>query len=383
MQSGHHQAAEALMDLLDKRLNDIEMKKIDLFTETNSLLEKTIAKGYLKWIRHAPASYDFVYKHIFNDTFSNERQFKWYQPIFMRKMKQIIEREQPDLIFCTHSFPSSMLSKLKLKGKCQIPVINVYTDFFINSVWGREGIDAHLLPTEASKKTLMKYKPIPKHLAISGIPVHPDITGKTHRHRTSFDATDQPTVIVAGGNSGLGCIDNLFEQLKLSKSFRFKVLCGNNKKLLEEIRSWNLNHIEAMPYLSSRDDMNELYNQSDAMITKPGGVTVSEGIKKNLPMFIHSALPGQEEINMEYLVPAGLVFELSSNNSLEKQLQHVLMDETLMQRWQQTVNQYQQQRDIKNDTEMVRFIESILNPMSEENLAEVKSERRYLYSVPE
>lgn len=383
MQSGHHQAAEALMDLLDKRLNDVEMKKIDLFTETNKLLEKSIAAGYLKWIRHAPASYDFVYKHIFNDTFSNEREFKWYQPIFMRKMKQIIEQEQPDLIFCTHSFPSSMLSKLKLKGKCQVPVVNVYTDFFVNSVWGCEGVDAHLLPTKVSKLKLSKNRLIPKQMMVSGIPVHPDILRERNRHKTSYSCTDQPTIIVAGGNSGLGCIDNLFEQLKMSDSFRFKVLCGNNKKLLEEIESWQLDHIEALPYLSSRAEMNKLYNQADAMITKPGGVTISEGIKKNLPMFIHSALPGQEEINMDYLVPAGLVFELNGSDSLENQLQRVLMDETLMKRWQQAMNQYHHELDIKNDGDMIQFINSLLDPVHEEDIVELKSNSGFLSPVQE
>ena len=33
-----------------------------------------------------------------------------------------------------------------MKGKCNVPIINVYTDFFINNVWGKEGIDLHLYP---------------------------------------------------------------------------------------------------------------------------------------------------------------------------------------------------------------------------------------------
>ena len=50
--------------------------------------------------------------------------------------------------------------------------------------------------------------------------------------------------------------------------------------------------------------MNELYSMADAIITKPGGVTISEALKKGLPIFIHSALPGQEEINLKLIKKA-------------------------------------------------------------------------------
>ncbi|WLV25402.1 galactosyldiacylglycerol synthase [Aciduricibacillus chroicocephali] len=382
MQSGHHQAAEALMDLLSERLPDAEMKKIDLITETNTLLEKMISEGYMKWIHHAPASYDFVYKHLFYDSISNEHQFKWYQPLFMRKMRQILKREQPDLVVCTHSFPSSIISKLKMRGECDVPVVNAYTDLFINCVWGRDGIDAHLLPTDQSKKNLERNHPKPRGMAVTGIPVHPEIKRTDCRDITAFKDSEHPIVLVAGGNSGIGRIDNLFEQLKQSQQFHFKVLCGHNKRLHAEIEAWNLEHIEALPYISSRSEMNDLYDCADAMITKPGGVTVSEGLRKCLPMFIHSALPGQEEINMDYLVPHGLVFELQPREEIESQLRHVLMDETRMHRFQQAVSRYRDAIDLKSDDEVFRFIIRLLEPETEK-VMEVGSKAGFLFPVQE
>ncbi len=54
--------------------------------------------------------------------------------------------------------------------------------------------------------------------------------------------------------------------------------------------------------------MNVLYEQAHAIITKPGGVTLSEALCKRLPIFTHSALPGQEEINKQYLLAKNLIF---------------------------------------------------------------------------
>ena len=60
--------------------------------------------------------------------------------------------------------------------------------------------------------------------------------------------------------------------------------------------------------------MNKLYDQVDAIITKPGGVTVSEALRKRLPIFVHSTLPGQEQINLHVLKSQKLVFELDQKN---------------------------------------------------------------------
>ena len=41
------------------------------------------------------------------------------------------------------------------------------------------------------------------------------------------------------------------------------------------------------------------------MITKPGGLTVSECLAKHKPMLLVSPIPGQEERNADYLLEAG------------------------------------------------------------------------------
>lgn len=179
MQSGHHQVAEALMDLLKKHTNGVILKKVDLLSYTNNSLEKMITTGYLKWIRYAPETYNLAYKNLFYVNSKKERPFKWCQLIFLKKMEQLIDEENPDLIVCTHGFPSQLLSQLKLKGKCNVPIINVYTDFFINNVWGSKGIDFHFIPSQKLKEKLLSKNQIPKHsMMVTGIPVHEEITKK-------------------------------------------------------------------------------------------------------------------------------------------------------------------------------------------------------------
>ncbi len=359
MQSGHHQVAEAVMDLLKNHTDDLTFKKIDLLSYTNKSLEKVITNGYLNWIRYAPETYNLAYKSFFYVPPTKKHSFKWYQPLFLKKMERLIEEEKPDLLVCTHGFPSYLLSKLKMKGKCDIPIINVYTDFFINSVWGREGIDIHFLPSQEIKAKLGRKYQIPnQQMIVTGIPVHEEIS-KTLNRKQHND--NRLKILLSGGNSGLGGILKLAEELKSSTNLNFLVLCGNNKKLYDEILSWDLEHITPLTYLTSRSEMNLLYEEVDAIISKPGGVTISEAIRKRLPIFVHAALPGQEEINLQYLKRKELIFELDQESSLEKQLLGVLMDQKKMNRWEHAIDSYQQGIELEKPEKIVELIETILD----------------------
>lgn len=361
MQSGHHQVADAIMDMIKNRIDDIELKKIDLMSYTNKSLEKIISRSYLKWIRFAPATYNVVYKKHFYSQKQTKNSYKIYQGIFIKKMEQLIDEEKPDAIVCTHGFPSYLLSQLKMQGKCNVPVINVYTDFFINNVWAKEGIDFHFVPSLEVKRNLMEVYKIPSEkIIVTGIPTHEEILKTTHRNFTR----EKPQILVAGGNSGLGGILKLSSEMKNSKQFNFTVLCGNNQKLYDEILSWDLDHINPLPYISSRTEMNQIYDAVDAIITKPGGVTISEVLKKRLPIFVHAYLPGQEEINMTYLKKQQLVFELNQTVSLESQLNKILKDTRKMKQWEQSIDLFQKGLQLETPEQMVDVVNWILDKKS-------------------
>ncbi|QCJ44098.1 glycosyltransferase [Bacillus sp. S3] len=358
MQSGHHQVAEALMDLLKNHTDDIMVKKVDLLSYSNKSLEKMITKGYLNWIRYAPETYNLAYKSFFYMPAAKEHTFKWYQPFFLKKMEQLLAEEKPDLLVCTHGFPSYLLSKLKRKGKCNIPIINVYTDFFVNNVWGKDGIDLHFLPSQQVKETLFEKDHIPKQqMIVTGIPVHKEITRNAAIRKTN---NGRPKILIAGGNSGLSGIVKFTAELKQSTEVDYIVLCGKNRKLYEEILSWNIKHIKPLPYLSSRSDMDTLYEAVDAIMTKPGGVTISEALQKRLPIFVHTMLPGQEKVNLRYLTDQKLVFKLDQNASIEKQLITVLKDDDKMNRWEQAIDSYQKGIELKAKEDMVDLIKEVL-----------------------
>ncbi|MFQ3544935.1 galactosyldiacylglycerol synthase [Halobacillus rhizosphaerae] len=341
MPSGHHHAADAIIDGLKSRSEEIECKKIDFLSDISPFLEKSVASFYLKWIKASPKTYNLAYQRFSYTNEPDKKPYLWYERLFLNKMEQLIIREKPTLIICTHGFPSYFVSRLKMKHKINIPVINIYTDFFINDIWGKEGIDYHVVPNLRIKKQLEKNDRVsPERIICSGIPVHEVFTEKIKI--SPLENKENYSILVAGGSSGLGNMSELLEEVRSSNA-DFKILCGNNGELYEQIVNLNHEKITPVPYLSSKQAMNKLYEECDAIVTKPGGITISEALKKHLPIFIHSSLPGQEKINEEFLAKEGLVFLLNKENSYIDQMMNVLEDPILLRDYLRKVENYNQQ----------------------------------------
>ncbi|HYM92122.1 MAG TPA: glycosyltransferase, partial [bacterium] len=74
------------------------------------------------------------------------------------------------------------------------------------------------------------------------------------------------------------------------------------------------------------DNVEELMAVSDLLITKAGGVTVSEALAMGLPMLIYRPIPGQEEGNTAYLLEHGTALAPRTPAMLHTSLETLLSD---------------------------------------------------------
>lgn len=135
-------------------------------------------------------------------------------------------------------------------------------------------------------------------------------------------------------------MNELLQALKNSPDFYCTVLCGNNKRLFTEIIYWQIKNIYPLSYISSKREMALLYDQVDAIVTKPGGVTISEALWKRIPIFVYSALPGQEQFNQQYLTTQGLVYPITQERPVREQLLSILSDKFKQANWRKRVDSY-------------------------------------------
>ncbi|MBR5809560.1 MAG: glycosyltransferase, partial [Clostridia bacterium] len=104
----------------------------------------------------------------------------------------------------------------------------------------------------------------------------------------------------------------------LEEDFQILCVCGRNEKMKAEIESirWN-KKVKSYGFV---DNVDVMMDASDLIITKPGGLTSSEFLAKELPAIIMNPIPGQENRNTEFLVNNGAAVMVTDTFSLEEAL---------------------------------------------------------------
>ncbi len=351
--SGHHQVADALIDGIKTMDPSVECDKVDILHYGYGKIEGVVSNVYLKWIAHFPQMYSWVYRKVVCEENQEDKRYRHYELLFLSVMQDIIEEKKPDIIICTHALPSYLLSILKQRGFLSIPVVNVYTDYFIHRLWGREGIDVHLVPSIPMKKQLLEKGVNEDQIYVTGIPIHHKFS---KADRFEVKQHDSLHLLLTGGNLGVGLIEKFVEKVQNQK-IQYSVLCGKNEKLYERLAQMNSSQITPIPFIESREKMDLLYKSCDGIITKPGGVTISESLFKRVPIFVYHTLPGQEEYNLSQLQQLGVANHLhswDSNEHFEEEIIGFYEDGGAIETYNDYLDQYHSHIDHHEPAELIQ-----------------------------
>jgi processive 1,2-diacylglycerol beta-glucosyltransferase len=66
------------------------------------------------------------------------------------------------------------------------------------------------------------------------------------------------------------------------------------------------------------------------IITKPGGLTTTESIIKNIPMIIPYYIPGQEEENTDFLVDTGMAIKVDKIKDLTTVVDYLVHNKDIL-----------------------------------------------------
>jgi processive 1,2-diacylglycerol beta-glucosyltransferase len=101
-----------------------------------------------------------------------------------------------------------------------------------------------------------------------------------------------------------------------------------------------------------------MMDAANCMISKPGGLTVSESMAKGLPMAIVNPIPGQEDRNVEFLLNNGLAMKITKTFPIDEAIYQLLSNDGKVQ---SMVNQMSKIARPNSAMELTEFIAS-LNP---------------------
>ena len=307
--SGHRQATVAIQQALRQLEPEIETPAINGFGYTYPILEKIINKAYMSVIKRTPKVWDYLYDNPKIVKNSQSIQ-KFLHKTSHEKIEKLIRRHRPQAIVCTQAFPCGMVADYKMSHNLDILLIGVLTDFSPHSYWINEGVDYYVVPSEEVKERLVIKGVAPERVRVYGIPLHLRFTEPVDRkaiaQRMGLDP-EVPTILVMGGGQGLGPIKKIVKSLgKMNLFVQIIVLSGVNKKIVKSLRRYAATSDKKILVFEFVNNVEELMELADLIITKPGGMTTAESLTKGLPMVVINPIPGQEMRNTDFLIQQGI-----------------------------------------------------------------------------
>ena len=316
---GHSKAAEAIKSYFDKNYSDVYVEIIDTLKYINPILDKLIVGSYLKSLSRTPSIYAKLYEYAeSDDSISNFSNL--VNEVLSIKMNTLLEDFEPDVILCTHPFPLEMISILKKKGKTSVPTASILTDYAPHPFWFYDRIEAYVIPHEDFIPDLIEFGISKDIIYPYGIPVCENFTKPLNKKEVRRDLgldENTATLLLMGGGLGIGNMKYIFENLAFSSLNIQMIACsGSNERLKNQLMNISDRCSKKTLIFDYTDKVSELMSAADMLISKPGGLTITEALIKGLPIIITSAIPGQEERNADYLLNNGIAARVRKNQNV-------------------------------------------------------------------
>ena len=306
--AGHLKAAEAVEAAFAKYQPDVEVKNVDLLDYSNELIKYLYGKMYLDVVKALPELYAYSYKHYASSK-------KFIKPRFLidrfnfSDFFGIVEDFNPDVVIATHFISEAVLENYRRKREKKFRIAVTLTDYEFHPVWLVSNVDLYFIATEEIKNSLMYYGLSPEKMVTSGIPVHPKFSGEKDKRQllAKYELNHKsPVILISAGSFGVTPLAEVIAEFgAIEEEFQIAVVCGNNHKLRKSLEMKQKSEPRLKRIFGFVDFMDELMALSDLLITKPGGITVSESMAVGVPMILIDPIPGQEEANADYIVERG------------------------------------------------------------------------------
>ncbi len=320
---GHNSAAHYLKQSFEER--GIFALMIDMFKATSKASNYVMAEGYHALAEKAPHLYGSLYKWT-NQKQINNVVFSTFFTGTVFRLDDLINNIDPKLLIATHPFAGKLIGHLKQRGRTNVPLMQIVTDYIPHNTYFHKDIDAYVVAGDYSKSALIDMGVKKERIYTYGIPVKKSFYDTRKR---VFKENEPLNLLIMGGSMGLEVIASVIRELlsgEGSYPMILTVVCGKNEDLHNRLAEEYQDCIAEgkIRLYGFIDNVDELMESCDLIISKPGGLTASEAILKNIPMIIPFYIPGQEHGNADFLVENNMAIKVNDAEQLSSQLNYLI-----------------------------------------------------------
>jgi 1,2-diacylglycerol 3-beta-galactosyltransferase len=303
---GHRRAAEAveaaLVELYEDRCEIEVVNPLD--TADAPELIRQLEAGYDDMVVEDPALYRLSY-HALDAPLVSDIVRAVTARMLNDVMLQCVQNHRPHVVVTTYPFYAEPIAMAIKAAKRDITLAIVITDLTdVQSLWYSPAATMHFVPTPLIRQQALENDIPATRVRVTGLPVHPAFARETRdasalREELGWQQKVPTCLVVASARTRqMATISRLLDHAEIN--LQVAVVCGGDDKLLARLQQgkWH-GPVHLYDWV---DNMPQLMKASDFIVTKAGGLIVSESLACGLPMIISEALPGQEAGNVHYIV---------------------------------------------------------------------------------
>lgn len=270
---------------------------------------------YLFLVRHASWVWKWSYR-----TLDHQAVYRWLHPLrrawnllIVRRFVARLRAAQPTVVVVTHFLPADICSAGKAAGWLRSRLVVVVTDYHPHWFWISSQPEIIVASVPESAAQLQRRGIAMSRIRVVGIPVGRAFAQPADRaalQRRFSLQEERLTVLVTSGGTTVGQFERVVEALRQLESglpgrLQLLVVCGQDqaaRRRLERVAQTSPMPLRVFGFI---DYMADLMAASDVVVSKAGGLTVSESLARGKPLVLYHVIPGQERLNAEYVARHG------------------------------------------------------------------------------
>ncbi|UCC94632.1 MAG: glycosyltransferase [Candidatus Omnitrophota bacterium] len=330
---GHSKAAQNIKEALHAKDTEISALNINGLKYFYPYWEKVVDFVYTSVVKHSPSLWGKIYdrKYVIKNL-SPLR--KLVNRLTFTKLARLIREFNPSCFVATQAFPCGVVADFKKRFQLKTPLIAVVTDYYPHRFWIHSCVDKYVVACPEAKDILLREGIEKEKVKIAGIPISIKFLASYPKEEVSQQLgfiPHLPSVMLMGGGLGIGPIKRIAEALDaINANFQIIVICGRNKRLYNWFTRNGRRFQKPVFCFSYIDFVHKIMDFSDIIITKGGGITISEALAKGLAIIITNPIPGQEERNVRYLSKRGVIVQADEAEKTQDAVRELFMNKKRM-----------------------------------------------------
>ena len=331
---GHRSAANAINGALQQLYGSNSVVRIcNPINDLDELNLIRIAESqYDVSVRYMPGCYRLAYE------LSDSRKASSILDLAFRislidQIIELINEFQPHAILNTNEiFNEPIGHALRQLGK-KIPYFTVITDFgHVHALWFNPHPDHYFVASENVRQQALSLGLPKEKISITGIPVDyhfASLDADKGKCRQALGLNPHKQTILVVGSKRVTHIYQCLKQLNhCTSDFQVVMIAGGDEKTYQKIVSTDWHFPIVVKQVV--DNMYAWMGAADILLTKAGGLILSEALAAALPTILINNLPGQETGNVDYVLNHKAAILLNTVKDLPVIVDSLLQEESVL-----------------------------------------------------